>query len=230
MFVPAAAVRASATRRDSIGRARSGTPRRSGNCRSGSPRNGWSRTCCRTPTAEGPAYDLDLTGAMLEYFDLSGRRIGGLLLRYAALHSSTNLSGCRFTGRAYFTAAGTGSRPSGRLFRCRGAQFLEATRGSAVRSSPRTPTSPRRRSPGRPRSRTRCSRRTRCSPGWSRPANWTCAARASRARPTCGSPRCRSRVSLYNTQSARREGRQAAGGVEARGTARRRVPDHRGER
>ncbi|RSD19792.1 pentapeptide repeat-containing protein [Amycolatopsis eburnea] len=73
--------------------------------------------------AEGPVYDLDLTGARLEYFDLSGKLIGGLLLRYAELHSSTNLSGCRFTGRVYFTAAGT---ESGRLigyFRCRGAVF-----------------------------------------------------------------------------------------------------------
>ncbi|WP_372667242.1 pentapeptide repeat-containing protein [Amycolatopsis kentuckyensis] len=73
--------------------------------------------------AEGPTYDLDLTGATLEYFDLSGKLIGGLLLRYASLHSSTNFSGCRFTGRVYLTSAGTGS---GRLlgyFRCRGAVF-----------------------------------------------------------------------------------------------------------
>ncbi|MFJ9781866.1 pentapeptide repeat-containing protein [Amycolatopsis sp. NPDC101161] len=73
--------------------------------------------------AEGPAYDLDLTGATLEYFDLSGKLVGGLLLRYASLHSSTNFSGCRFTGRVYLTAAGTAK---GRLigyFRCRGAVF-----------------------------------------------------------------------------------------------------------
>ncbi|MFJ7211427.1 pentapeptide repeat-containing protein [Amycolatopsis sp. NPDC098790] len=73
--------------------------------------------------AEGPVYDLDLTGATLEYFDLSGKLIGGLLLRYASLHSSTNFSGCRFAGRVYLTSAGTGS---GRLlgyFRCRGAVF-----------------------------------------------------------------------------------------------------------
>ncbi|UOZ08664.1 pentapeptide repeat-containing protein [Amycolatopsis sp. WQ 127309] len=73
--------------------------------------------------ADAPDYDLDLTGAVVEYFDLSGCRIGGMVLRYAALHSSTNLSGCRFTGRVYFTAAGT---DKGRLignFRCRGAVF-----------------------------------------------------------------------------------------------------------
>jgi hypothetical protein len=72
---------------------------------------------------DAPDHDLDLTGAVVEYLDFSGRRIGGMLLRYAALHSSTNLSGCRFTGRVYFTAAGTGT---GRLigrFRCRGAVF-----------------------------------------------------------------------------------------------------------
>lgn len=73
--------------------------------------------------ADAPDFDLDLTGAVVEYLDLSGCRIGGMVLRYAALHSSTNLSGCRFTGRVYFTAAGT---DSGRLigyFRCRGAVF-----------------------------------------------------------------------------------------------------------
>ncbi|WP_290050528.1 pentapeptide repeat-containing protein [Amycolatopsis solani] len=72
---------------------------------------------------DAPDYYLDLTGAVVEYLDFAGRRIGGLLLRYAALHSSTNFSGCRFTGSVYFTAAGTGA---GRLigyFRCRGAVF-----------------------------------------------------------------------------------------------------------
>ncbi|MEV4604037.1 pentapeptide repeat-containing protein [Amycolatopsis sp. NPDC049253] len=74
---------------------------------------------------DAPSYDLDLTGAVLEYLDLSRRKIGRLLLRYASLHSSTNLSGCLITDRAYFTAAGTGN---GRLignFRCRGAKFLD---------------------------------------------------------------------------------------------------------
>ncbi|MEU4518175.1 pentapeptide repeat-containing protein [Amycolatopsis sp. NPDC024027] len=78
------------------------------------------------PAAEqpdAPDYYLDLTGAVVEYLDFSGCRLGGMLLRYAALHSSTNLSGCRFKDRVYFTAAGTGP---GRLignFRCRGAIF-----------------------------------------------------------------------------------------------------------
>jgi uncharacterized protein YjbI with pentapeptide repeats len=72
---------------------------------------------------DAPDYYLDLTGAVVEYFDLAGRRLGGMLLRYASLHSSTNLSGCRFTGKVYFTGAGTGD---GRLigsFRCQKAVF-----------------------------------------------------------------------------------------------------------
>ncbi|SEF28831.1 hypothetical protein SAMN05421837_104337 [Amycolatopsis pretoriensis] len=73
--------------------------------------------------AEGPTYDLDLTGATLEYFDLSGKLVGGLLLRHATLHSSTNFSGCRFTGRVYLTAAGTAKGRLVGYFRCRGAVF-----------------------------------------------------------------------------------------------------------
>ncbi|HEY2060210.1 pentapeptide repeat-containing protein [Amycolatopsis sp. NBC_01480] len=79
----------------------------------------------RTSEVDGAAYDLDLTGAVLEYLDLSGRRIGGLLLRYAALYSSTNLSGCVITGRAYFTTAGTEDGRQIGYFRCRGAKFLD---------------------------------------------------------------------------------------------------------
>lgn len=72
---------------------------------------------------EAPAYNLDLTGATLEYFDLSKRRIGDLWLRYANLYSSTNLSGAVFAGKAYFTGAGTGSGRLAGRFRCRGARF-----------------------------------------------------------------------------------------------------------
>jgi hypothetical protein len=72
---------------------------------------------------EAPSYDLDLTGAVLEYFDLSGRKIGNLLLRYAELCNSTNLSDCEITGWAYFTAASTATgRLSGR-FHCQRAKF-----------------------------------------------------------------------------------------------------------
>ncbi|WP_091289083.1 pentapeptide repeat-containing protein [Amycolatopsis xylanica] len=75
--------------------------------------------------AKAPGYDLDLTGAAVEYLDLSGRKIGKILLRYAGLHSSTNLSGCRILGPAYFTAAGS---TRGRLigsFRCRDTTFQQ---------------------------------------------------------------------------------------------------------
>ena len=82
-----------------------------------------------------PSYDLDLTGSTLEYFDLSKKRVGDLYLRYASLHSSTNLSGCVFTGKVYFT--GAGARP-GRLlgmFRCKGALFKDNAWFSGTRFS-----------------------------------------------------------------------------------------------
>jgi hypothetical protein len=72
---------------------------------------------------DAPSYDLDLTGAVLEYFDLSGRKIGSLLMRHTGLHSSTNLSACEITGRAYFTAAGTGPGRLIGVFRCRETTF-----------------------------------------------------------------------------------------------------------
>jgi hypothetical protein len=70
-----------------------------------------------------PAFDLDLTGATLEYFELSDRKVGTVLLRYAHLFSSNNLSRSVFHGHVYFTgsAFGTG-RLSGR-FRCDDAVF-----------------------------------------------------------------------------------------------------------
>lgn len=70
-----------------------------------------------------PSYDLDLTGATLEYFDLSKRIVGDLYLRYASLYSSTNLSGAVFTGKAYFTGAGTGPGRLVGMFRCKGTRF-----------------------------------------------------------------------------------------------------------
>jgi uncharacterized protein YjbI with pentapeptide repeats len=72
---------------------------------------------------DSPAYDLDLTGAALEYFDVSGCRIGTLTLRYAQLFSSTSFNGCEFVGPAWCTAMVTGSgRLSGR-FRCNDTTF-----------------------------------------------------------------------------------------------------------
>jgi uncharacterized protein YjbI with pentapeptide repeats len=59
------------------------------------------------PTAggDGPRYNLDLTGATLEYLDLRRRRIGGLLARRATFYGITRLSGAEFSGQAMFTGA-----------------------------------------------------------------------------------------------------------------------------
>lgn len=71
----------------------------------------------------GTAYDLDLTGAAVEYLDLSGRRMGTVVLRYAYLHSDSNLSRCVFTGPVWFSHGRTGTgRLEGR-FRCDDAVF-----------------------------------------------------------------------------------------------------------
>jgi hypothetical protein len=50
-----------------------------------------------------PLYDLDLSAATVEYLDLSGRRVGGILARRAALYGITQLVGVEFHGRAMFT-------------------------------------------------------------------------------------------------------------------------------
>lgn len=68
--------------------------------------------------ADAPAYDLDLTGAAVEYLNLSKRRMGTVVLRYAHLRSDCNLSDCVFTGPVWFTSGRTGTgRLKGR-FRC----------------------------------------------------------------------------------------------------------------
>jgi hypothetical protein len=54
---------------------------------------------------DGPRYDLDLTGASLEYLDLESRRLGGLLARRATFHGITRMCGAEFVGRAMFTGA-----------------------------------------------------------------------------------------------------------------------------
>lgn len=81
---------------------------------------------------EAPAYDLDLTNATLEYFDVPERRIGTLTLRHARLFSSNNFSRCEFHGPAWFTGSTVGSgRLSGR-FRCDDAVFRELAWFSGV--------------------------------------------------------------------------------------------------
>ncbi|WET79383.1 pentapeptide repeat-containing protein [Amycolatopsis sp. QT-25] len=82
-----------------------------------------------------PGYDLDLTGAVLEYFDLSERKIGKLLLRYGGLYSSTNLSGCVFLGPVYLTGAGTAAKKLIGFFRCNYAKFEQRAWFSGVHFS-----------------------------------------------------------------------------------------------
>ncbi|MGW1681418.1 pentapeptide repeat-containing protein [Saccharopolyspora sp. NPDC002376] len=73
--------------------------------------------------ASAPAYDLDLTGATLEYFELTGRKVGALTLRYGKLFSDNNFSRCEFHGPVWFTSATIGpGRLYGR-FRCDDAVF-----------------------------------------------------------------------------------------------------------
>jgi hypothetical protein len=63
--------------------------------------------------SDGPAYDLDLTGASLEYFSLDQRRVGSLLARRATFHGITGLSEAHFAGPAMFSGAAFRGRLSG---------------------------------------------------------------------------------------------------------------------
>jgi uncharacterized protein YjbI with pentapeptide repeats len=56
-------------------------------------------------TAEPERYNLDLTGADLEYFDISERVVGTLVLRWAKLHNSNSLWGSEMLGSVWFTGA-----------------------------------------------------------------------------------------------------------------------------
>ena len=49
--------------------------------------------------------DLDLTGALLDYLDLSGKAIGRLVLRDAQLHGTTRLARTEINGEAWLTRA-----------------------------------------------------------------------------------------------------------------------------
>jgi hypothetical protein len=49
--------------------------------------------------------DLDLTGALLDYLDLSGKAIGRLVLRDAQLYGTTRLARTEINGEAWFTRA-----------------------------------------------------------------------------------------------------------------------------
>lgn len=53
----------------------------------------------------GTLPDLDFTGALLDYIDLSGKAIGQLVLRDAQLHGATRFSVAEINGNAWFTRA-----------------------------------------------------------------------------------------------------------------------------
>jgi pentapeptide repeat protein len=61
---------------------------------------------------DAKAYDLDLHGATLEYFDVSWKVIGKLRARELDLYESTSFHHCEIRGAAWFT----GSRNWGRLY------------------------------------------------------------------------------------------------------------------
>ncbi|GAA5124419.1 pentapeptide repeat-containing protein [Haloechinothrix salitolerans] len=69
--------------------------------------------------ADATRYDLDLTGAVLEYFRLIDRAVGTITLRYARLYSSNDFSGTVFLGDAWFTDAHSleGRLPAQLLFK-----------------------------------------------------------------------------------------------------------------
>ncbi|AXB46487.1 pentapeptide repeat-containing protein [Amycolatopsis albispora] len=54
---------------------------------------------------DAEAYNLDLTTATLDHFDLSGRRVGELTLRHAHLHSTARFHEMRIEGPLWMTAA-----------------------------------------------------------------------------------------------------------------------------
>ncbi|CRK60440.1 FIG01037741: hypothetical protein [Alloactinosynnema sp. L-07] len=56
-------------------------------------------------SADPVRYNLDLTGADLEYFDISERVVGTLVLRFAQLHNSNSIWGSEILGSAWFTGA-----------------------------------------------------------------------------------------------------------------------------
>ncbi|WP_086820273.1 hypothetical protein [Allokutzneria sp. NRRL B-24872] len=54
---------------------------------------------------EGTTYDLDLTGAHIEYLELSNRRVGKLIARYTTFYGITRWNGAEFTGEVLLTSA-----------------------------------------------------------------------------------------------------------------------------
>jgi Pentapeptide repeats (9 copies) len=58
-----------------------------------------------TAEADGPNYHLDLTGAALEYFDLSHKRVGTFTARSAHFYEAVSFEGARFHGPIWLTWA-----------------------------------------------------------------------------------------------------------------------------
>lgn len=54
---------------------------------------------------DAPGYNLDLTGAALEYFDLSHKRVGTFTARSAHFYEAVSFEGTRFTGPMWLTWA-----------------------------------------------------------------------------------------------------------------------------
>jgi len=89
----------------------------------------------RAGEADAPVLDLDLTGATLEYFDLSQRLVGSVVLRHARLFSSNNFSRSTFRGPVWFTGSRVGSEQRGGRFRCDGSVFHDKAWFPRVRFS-----------------------------------------------------------------------------------------------
>lgn len=85
-----------------------------------------------------PSYDLDLTNATLEHFELTDRKVGTLTLRYAQLFSSTNFSRSRFTGPVWLTGTNVGNGRLRGRFRCDDAVFEQLGWFSGFRAVGRT--------------------------------------------------------------------------------------------
>jgi uncharacterized protein YjbI with pentapeptide repeats len=73
-------------------------------------------------------FDLDLTGATVEYLDLAGRKVGGVLARQATLHGITRLAGAEFHGRVMFTGSIFHGRTDFTAARCTGGTSLRDVR------------------------------------------------------------------------------------------------------
>ena len=80
-------------------------------------------------------YSLDLTGARLEYFDLSMKVVGELRLRSAELRNSVNFSYSSFIGPVWLTGATFNLVEHGNSFRCVETEFGFSAWFSKVRST-----------------------------------------------------------------------------------------------